>query len=178
MLSKPETYPEVERWFTDCGGARRGVELRRLSPRSTQALVDELLRRSRPTFGIETVWHVRHEEEVLLRDLPHAGLLAADGQVNLDVVLAGIAHEDVVLPDLGVSVLPSVLAIDAGPKAGWTTQTITGFLGLVADLAALAGEDATLLFVDERAVPLPEPEQERFRSALPTATARSIDVGA
>jgi len=162
----------------DSRGARRGVQLRHLSAESTQALFDELLRRAYPTSGRETAWHVHRDREILLSDLPDAGLLAAAGQVELDIVLAGIARGDVVLPDLGVSVSPSVLAIAIEPSANWTTAKVTGFLGLIADLSALAADEATVLFVDERSTPLPEREQQRFRSTLPTESGRSTDVGA
>jgi hypothetical protein len=151
MLSKRDTYADIERWCTDWESGRRGVQLRDLSATSSQALLDELLRRACPTYD-------PHE-------LP-----------DLDIVLVGVASGGVALPDLGVSAWPGALAIDCDPGTNWSTETATGFLGLVADLTALAGDGVTLVLVDEHAEPLPERDQERFRSALPQR--KTGDVGA
>jgi hypothetical protein len=178
MLSQRDSYADVERWFTECDESRREVQLCDLTGRSAQMILNELLRRANPTAIRETVWHVRRNREIALRDLPNAALLAAEGQVNLDIVLMGISHEGIPLPDLGISVWPTALAIDWAPGTVWTTEVVTGFLGLLADVSALIDCAATLQLVDARSEPLPEPDQERFRSALSSRARKALDLGA
>jgi hypothetical protein len=177
-LGKRNSHAAVERWFTECDEARREVQLCDLTGRSAQLILDELLRRASPTASRETVWHVRRDEEIALGDLPNAALLAAEGHVSLDIVLTGISQEGIPLPDLRVSVWPTALAIDCEPGTMWTTEVVTGFLGLLADVSAVSDCAPTLLLVDERSEPLGEPDQERFRTALSSRAQKAADVSA
>jgi hypothetical protein len=177
-LGTRDTHADLEQWFAQRDGSCREVQLRDLSARSTQVIFDELLRRASPTATRETVWHVRRNQKICLADLPDAALLAAEGRVNLDIVLKGISHEGIALPDLVVSVWPTTLAIDFEPGTAWTDATVTGLLGLLVDVTALAGGARTLLLVDERSGPLPEPQQQRFRAALAGRARKAVDIGA
>jgi hypothetical protein len=46
VLSTRDTYPDVERWFTERSGAPREVQLRDLSAQSAREIADELARRA------------------------------------------------------------------------------------------------------------------------------------
>ena len=133
----------------DGTASHREVQLCDVSPRAAQAIFDELLRRASPAWRREHVWHVLRDEELPLADVPNAAFLAADGQVTLDVVLSGISQAGVALPAIEVSVWPGVLAIAPERGTAWTTDTVTAFLGLIADAAALKGGSVAIVLMDE-----------------------------
>jgi hypothetical protein len=51
VLSRRDGYADLERWWSDCRGTRREVQLRDLSPGSLQLIVDDL-RRVRPHSAV------------------------------------------------------------------------------------------------------------------------------
>jgi hypothetical protein len=178
MLTKRDSHADVERWFTECDGSRREAWLCDVTGRSAEMILDELLRRASPTASRETVWLVRLNREIALGDVPNVALLAAEGRVDLDIVLTGISQAGIPLPDLGVRVWPGTLAIDWEPGAIRATEVLTGFLDMLADMSALVDCPATLRLVGAGSEPLPERDQERFRAALSSRAQKAADAGA
>ena len=151
--------------FAENDGSLPEIEITGVSPQGAQAIFEELMRRGRPALPDPTVWDEVTDEDVRIEDTPNAGLLAAQGRMrSLHFVLAGIEHNGVQLPDLGLSIYPDGASLDYYMGPHWNAVTVAAFVDLLGELKQLGrGRD---LVAHPEGGSTPDPDQERFHDAV------------
>lgn len=165
MSAADELWSAVSDLFADNDGSLPEIEITGLSPEGAQAIFEELMRRGRPALPDPMVWDEATDKDVRIEDTPNAGLLAAQGRMrSLHFVLAGIEHEGVQLPDLGLSIYPEGVSLDYYMGPHWNAVTAAAFVDLLSELKQLGGGQDIL--VQPEGGKTSEADQQRFRDAM------------
>jgi hypothetical protein len=138
-----ELWTAVSDLFAENDGSLPEIEIVGVSPEGAQAIFAEMMTRGRPLLRNPLVWDELTDEDVRIEDTPDAGLLAAQGRMrSLHVVLSGIEHSGVRLPDLGLSIDPEGIRFDYYMGSHWDPVTLAAFVELLDGLKRLgSGRD-------------------------------------
>jgi hypothetical protein len=89
-------------------------------------------------------WSKTHDAQRPLDSVSNAAALVVSGEAEaFHVVLGGIQSRSVVIPDLGVFVLPDQLALDYRMGTAWGPKELEALFALLGELASL-DPDASL----------------------------------